>query len=364
MIIQCDTCSARFRLDDSRVTENGVKVRCKRCQHIFLVRREPAVTPPEQEIPPFGAGAEISPPPAPSRQEDAAAPWSLSPAAGESGAAGGPPPTGTPETAGAGTAFGEAFPAEEDVSAPVAPPDSVPEQPAPPPPAAAPLPAGEPAAVESAPAPPPGGPEPPAAVPGAEAGLLPPPLPVSRRQGPAPATLFVLLLAGLIVLIVGGAVALSLLKGPGYLEAIGLGSVARLLGATETVPERIRLTKLEGSYVTNGEAGELFVIRGEAVNTFRTSRAAIQVTGVIYNAAGAVLLQQGTYCGNPLSPEQLATLPLAKIRETMTNRLGDSYANIGVPPGKSVPFVIVFAGLPKDAADYGVEVAGSQAAGE
>lgn len=322
MIIQCDTCSARFRLDDSRVTESGVKVRCKRCQHIFLVRREPAIPPPEQEIPPAGAGAEISPPPAPSWQEAVAPP---APAAGESGEAAGVDSHPTPK------ADEESFFAFT---------------------------------VESAPSPPPGGPESPATVPAAAEGILPPPLPVSRRQGPAPATLVVLLLAGLIVLIVGGTVALSLLKGPGYLEAIGLGSVARLLGAKEQVPERIRLTKLEGSYVTNGEAGELFVIRGEAVNTFRTPRAAIQVKGVIYNAAGAVLLQQSTFCGNPLTPEQLATLPLAKIREAMTNRLGDSYANIGVPPGKSVPFVIVFAGLPKDAADYGVEVAGSQAAGE
>ena len=40
MIIQCDQCSARFRLDDNKVTESGVKVRCKRCQHIFLVRKD------------------------------------------------------------------------------------------------------------------------------------------------------------------------------------------------------------------------------------------------------------------------------------------------------------------------------------
>lgn len=42
MIIQCDRCSTKFRLDDSRVTGAGVRVKCTKCQNIFLV------TPPEE----------------------------------------------------------------------------------------------------------------------------------------------------------------------------------------------------------------------------------------------------------------------------------------------------------------------------
>jgi hypothetical protein len=187
---------------------------------------------------------------------------------------------------------------------------------------------------------------------------------LSRRQGPSPIAIVGMVLAALIVLMVGGGGALYLLKGPEALKKIGLGSVVRFLGAENAVQERLLLKNLEGSYVNNSEAGELFIIRGEAVNSYKTPRAAIQVRGLIYNAAGTVILQKTTFCGNPLPQEQLATLPVAKIEEAMNNRLGDSYANIGVPPGKSVPFVIVFSGLPKDAADFGVEVAGSQAAGQ
>src|SRR6266480_2750259 len=40
MIVQCDQCSAKFRLDDSKVKEGGAKVRCSKCKHIFLVQRE------------------------------------------------------------------------------------------------------------------------------------------------------------------------------------------------------------------------------------------------------------------------------------------------------------------------------------
>lgn len=43
MIIQCDQCKTRFRLDDSRVTATGVKVRCSRCRHTFVVKKESPV---------------------------------------------------------------------------------------------------------------------------------------------------------------------------------------------------------------------------------------------------------------------------------------------------------------------------------
>ncbi|OGU15819.1 MAG: hypothetical protein A2076_14560 [Geobacteraceae bacterium GWC2_53_11] len=40
MIIQCEKCQTKFRLDDSRITEKGVKVRCAKCKHVFMVKRE------------------------------------------------------------------------------------------------------------------------------------------------------------------------------------------------------------------------------------------------------------------------------------------------------------------------------------
>lgn len=41
MIIQCDKCSTKFRLDDSRITGNGVRVRCTKCQNVFVVTPPP-----------------------------------------------------------------------------------------------------------------------------------------------------------------------------------------------------------------------------------------------------------------------------------------------------------------------------------
>ncbi len=37
MIITCASCLTKFNLDDSRIPEEGVKVRCSRCKHVFYV---------------------------------------------------------------------------------------------------------------------------------------------------------------------------------------------------------------------------------------------------------------------------------------------------------------------------------------
>ncbi|MCX7990485.1 MAG: zinc-ribbon domain-containing protein [Proteobacteria bacterium] len=37
MIIQCDKCQSKFKIDDSKVTVKGVKVKCKKCANLFTV---------------------------------------------------------------------------------------------------------------------------------------------------------------------------------------------------------------------------------------------------------------------------------------------------------------------------------------
>ncbi len=65
MIIQCEKCLTKFRLDDSRVTERGVKVRCTKCKHVFTVRKE------EPEAEPFESESAVAVLPSPVEQSEA-----------------------------------------------------------------------------------------------------------------------------------------------------------------------------------------------------------------------------------------------------------------------------------------------------
>ena len=67
MIIQCEKCRTRFRLDDSRVTDKGVKVRCTKCKYVFTVHREESgeeTLSPEMTVVNFSPPAEESAAPA------------------------------------------------------------------------------------------------------------------------------------------------------------------------------------------------------------------------------------------------------------------------------------------------------------
>jgi predicted Zn finger-like uncharacterized protein len=61
MRFTCDSCGAQYMISDEKVGPNGVKVRCKKCKHIVLVKRaapEPAPAAPEKPAgPPPGGEA-------------------------------------------------------------------------------------------------------------------------------------------------------------------------------------------------------------------------------------------------------------------------------------------------------------------
>lgn len=119
---------------------------------------------------------------------------------------------------------------------------------------------------------------------------------------------------------------------------------------------RIGLINLTGSYVHNSREGNLFVIRGEAVNEFKSLRSSVLVRGTIYDDNGAVLQSQSAYCGNPLNDSNLKKLGFIEIREVMNNELGENLLNLDIAAGKGIPCTIVFNKAPKDIKEFTVEV--------
>lgn len=69
MIIQCDKCSTKFRLEDSKVSSNAVKVRCTKCQNVFVVQPPQLIEAVEIEEPAGNVAATPPEPPAPKRTD-------------------------------------------------------------------------------------------------------------------------------------------------------------------------------------------------------------------------------------------------------------------------------------------------------
>lgn len=126
----------------------------------------------------------------------------------------------------------------------------------------------------------------------------------------------------------------------------------------ETVQQsgRLGLIELSGSFLFNTQEGNLFVIRGEAVNEFIGLRSSVLIRGTIYDDNGAVLQSQSAYAGNPLPDSSLKKLGFQEIRNLMNKELGENLANLNIAPGKGIPFAIVFNKVPKNIKEFSVEV--------
>lgn len=141
-----------------------------------------------------------------------------------------------------------------------------------------------------------------------------------------------------------------------------LGQLQALTGtALPTEPAvHIRLPLPNSFFVMNQQAGQLFVIQGEAVNGYPEPRSAISVTGMLHDAKGDVLLRQTVFCGNPMDLETLKSAPFATLQEIMSNPFGSALANVNIAPDAPIPYMIVFRDLPDNVTHFTVEVADSK----
>lgn len=177
-----------------------------------------------------------------------------------------------------------------------------------------------------------------------------------KKSGAVSAIIRILLVLILGILVIGGV--LVYMNGPDQLNQ----TIQQLLGQQVERPVqtgRISLANLEGRFVQNKQAGELFLIRGEAINDFSEPRAGIQVKGVIFDPNGKPLLQKTVFCGNPISEQDLQTLSFTELEKMMGNQFGAELSNMKIEKGQSISFDIVFKDLPQNLSEFSVKVTSS-----
>lgn len=426
MIIQCEQCRTKFRLDDSKVSERGIKVRCAKCRHIFTVRKDAstqespasaeAITPP--------SAAAFSPAEALQQVEAPAAPL-VSGIAGHAELHSEAPeetfsftgetvvePSAVPEAAvtETGFSFDDAVPAAEqpdtepirfdfgdpspaaapagveefsvtwtdkeetfsfsETTAPTAASDDVPDF------SGIDLGTEQPVTTESAatddqaePAPfataaPPANTE--------EQDMETQESPAAMEQ-PAetveapPLSISSRRRQGSFASILIAVITILVVGVLGYMAYLfinGGPQALSLFGKQGTTVEEGKITvqNLSSYFIPAAAPGELLVITGTAQNSYAKPRAALQLKAVLFGQSNQILVTKTAFAGNQLTKEQLVAMPAEKIEAVMNNQFGDSLVNLEVPPGKGIPFTIVIINPPADAKDYGVEAVGSTVA--
>jgi pilus assembly protein FimV len=126
-------------------------------------------------------------------------------------------------------------------------------------------------------------------------------------------------------------------------------------------PGNLKLTTydINSKFVDNASVGKLFVVSGKVKNGYSENRGMITLEGKIFSTGKVPVNSEKVYCGNVLSDLELANLEWDKIKERLLNRLGDNRSNVKIEPGASIPFMVVFSGLPEDLEEFTIEVTGS-----
>ncbi len=116
---------------------------------------------------------------------------------------------------------------------------------------------------------------------------------------------------------------------------------------------------LAAEFIDHPGAGRLCVVRGQIRNNYDHPRSAIRVTAKLYTKDKTLAKTATVFAGNLLSNQELATQDIAAIHASLKNKEGANNMNVGVKPGRTIPFMAVFDKLPDNLDEYSVEVAGS-----
>jgi predicted Zn finger-like uncharacterized protein len=128
-------------------------------------------------------------------------------------------------------------------------------------------------------------------------------------------------------------------------------------GSTDTASMKVMETT-QAFFLENAHAGQIFVVEGEVENQSAKPVSFALIEGKLFNTTNRVAITQRCYVGNAMSREELNRMNITEIQNRMMNREGKSLSNVRIPPGKRIPFMLVFHNLPelKALSDYSVEV--------
>lgn len=353
MIVACEQCESRFRLDDSLLKDEGSKVRCSRCGHVFLVR-PPREEPQEPEtLPAEEAGEETIVLDSPSEPEASGV---ASP--GETLSSGGEEPVDLEEGRDEGDlAFegGVEEEGEEDLESSekidAVSPESLPglEETT----------AGLDDVFERA-----------SGIEdrvtredteekGREEDLSPQP----EQTGPVAETRrgsrLLRAMIGLVLLVVAAYAVIHVVSPDLLPEALRFSRSVQERAPADPGVKRLSFADVKGAFVRTEAGKQRFVIRGEIINNYPDGRRFIQVKASILDEKGRSVRSRTAYAGNAFSQGELVGEPMASLETGMKRREGKDKRNAAIASGGRIPFMVVFQGLPKDISEFTVEAVGS-----
>jgi predicted Zn finger-like uncharacterized protein len=165
----------------------------------------------------------------------------------------------------------------------------------------------------------------------------------------------------IVLLLLGGAAAVYFLAPQLIPNSLSFLKPERTQDIGDLGVRRLAFKAVSGKFVQSEQAGQLFVVRGMVSNNYPRSRSLILVKGTILDDQGKVVKTKLAYAGNVFSEKEMKEMPLEEINQAMRNRFGKGRMNVNIQPQRTVPFMIVFEDLPDNLSEFTVEAVSSSA---
>jgi len=329
MIIQCKQCRTKFRFDDAKIAQEGIWVRCNRCQHVFFQE-------PPKKIHSAGPAPESGHLfPQESVAENTGGRLAFEPA--------GPPSGKSPPDEDLISFLQDVMETEKMVD------DEMKQG----------LPFTDPEGTDAAEA----------EISGEfsredakrEALNLP-------RRGKNRAWIFALwtllvvaVVPALVYFVFFPALGERLLKAGGQgwenvLAAVGLSRPVESL----PVSTLVRLQDVRQRVVENYILGPVRIVEGKAVNQAEFPISRVQVKAEILDAYAVVLSEQMSYAGNVLNDDELVTMTEEEMKIRLSLPEGQNNSNDRVEPNGRISFMVVFTGDPPGMIKTVVKIVGAE----
>lgn len=120
--------------------------------------------------------------------------------------------------------------------------------------------------------------------------------------------------------------------------------------------QRLSLINVKRYYKENKKSGTLLIIEGEIKNGYSSLREKVKIRASLMMAGRKRIMSRDVYAGRMLTSEELETLSIEDIDSLLSTRQEGLSENDRIPPGKTIPFMIILPPLPTASTPGSVEV--------
>ncbi|MGB9736147.1 MAG: DUF3426 domain-containing protein [bacterium] len=131
-------------------------------------------------------------------------------------------------------------------------------------------------------------------------------------------------------------------------------NLSRYIGSNKQINIGVAISDSRGYFLKNIRGQQLFVIEGKVTNITDHPISFIKLSADIADNNNNVIATKTFYAGNMLTDEELRTYTSDKINSILNNEMGQSLKNFNVPPKSSLQFMVVFFDVPDNLSSFTV----------